>query len=154
MKESEALNRAAALCSSSEKCDYDIRKKLQSWDVDSEVIDRIINRLKEDKFIDQVRYASHYVRDKFKFNKWGKRKIEFELRNRFIESEIINEALEFISDEEYFYVLHEILEQKLKGIKNKSFQQQKSLLFRFAVSRGFDGNITYKVINDILDSSI
>lgn len=152
MKQKEALEKAAAICSGSEKCVFDINRKLKKWDVDEVTSHKILDQLIEDKFIDHHRYASFYARDKFRFNKWGKRKIEFELRQRGIETTIINEALEQISDDDYNMVLKEILEQKLKGIRNKDYYQTKAALLRFATSRGFENELVYDTVDIILES--
>ena len=71
MKEySELLERAARLCSKSEKCSSEIRDKLNQWGMPESEIDRAITSLEKEKFIDDRRYAGYFVRDKLKFNRW------------------------------------------------------------------------------------
>ena len=72
----EAWNKASFLCASSEKCLYDIQEKLKSWGCNSDDSEQICQRLIEEQYIDQTRYAYFYVKDKFRFNKWGKIKIK------------------------------------------------------------------------------
>lgn len=150
MKVSEALSRAASICSGSEKCASDIKKKLKSWELSEEQANEVIDKLIAEKFIDHERFTGFYVRDKFKFNKWGKRKIEFELRNKGIESRIIHEALNTIPNDDYLMTLSEILEQKLRAIRNKDQYQTKAALIRFASSRGFESDIIFSVIDKII----
>jgi regulatory protein len=150
MKYSEALSRAAALCSDSEKCASDIKKKLDTWEVDESEAKQIILKLKEEKFIDHQRFTNFYVRDKLKFNKWGRRKLEFELRNKGIEAEIITIALKSIINDEYFETLYNILEQKLRQVKNKDPYQTKAALIRFALSKGFDGDLVYTMVDKVI----
>ena len=74
-----ALVRMAALCSKCEQTEYDIRLKLKSWGISQNDIDTIINRLLQEKFIDEQRYATAFTRDKFHFAGWGKIKITFQI---------------------------------------------------------------------------
>ena len=146
----EAVVKAAAICSRNEKCEFDIRKKLDSWDLNIENKNKIIQYLKKEKYIDHQRYTGFFVRDKFRFNKWGKRKIEYELKLRSIESDVIKNGLKSIPDDEYKNTLAEILEQKLNGIKNRDYYHTKASLMRFASSKGFETDIIYKVIDSIV----
>ncbi|EXY25362.1 regulatory recX domain protein, partial [Bacteroides fragilis str. 2-F-2 len=50
--EEEALNRMAAYCSAAEHCKAEVNEKLQKWGLPYEVINRIIDRLVVEKFID------------------------------------------------------------------------------------------------------
>lgn len=55
--ETEALNRVAAYCSTAEHCRAEIAEKLQRWGIAYDAIDRIINRLEQEKYIDEERFA-------------------------------------------------------------------------------------------------
>ena len=55
--EEEALNRMAAYCSAAEHCKAEVNEKLQKWGLPYEVINRIIDRLVVEKFIDEERYC-------------------------------------------------------------------------------------------------
>ena len=70
-----ALNRAMALCASREYCSADIRSKLESWGICTTEAEKIISGLIREMFLDDSRYAHAFVRDKFKYNKWGRMKI-------------------------------------------------------------------------------
>ena len=80
--EAELLHLCAAYCSAAERCIHDVKKKLDAADASPEVKERIIRRLVEEKFIDETRFCRSFVNDKLRFNKWGRIKIDFELRNR------------------------------------------------------------------------
>jgi len=69
-----ALEKAMAQCSRREYCSDDIRNKLSLWGVDNDDIGKILRILISDNFINEPRYATAFVRDKFKYNKWGKLK--------------------------------------------------------------------------------
>ena len=70
-----------ALCAGREMCLSDIRRKLILWGVKSDDTDNILNLLIQGKFIDEKRYAAAFVKDKFRYNKWGKIKIGAGFKN-------------------------------------------------------------------------
>ena len=145
-----ALSKVQFICSRQEKCCYDIRKKLQDWNVSTEEQDDIIQSLIEDKFIDEERYTIFFVRDKFRFNKWGRIKIIHHLKQKQIPEFIINNALDQLDDNEYRENLMELLSAKKKSIREDDPYQLKAKLFRFAQSRGFESQITLNLIDKLL----
>ncbi|WP_244824727.1 regulatory protein RecX [Carboxylicivirga mesophila] len=147
----QALNKAAALCSRKEYCTTDIRKKLVNWELGDEEVEAVLVRLVNEKFIDDSRYASYYVKDKFLFNGWGRIKIRFMLRSKGLSSSMIDEALEQIVDADYSEKLAELLHSKNRQIKNKDAWQTKAALVRFAQSRGFEPDIVYRLIDQYLE---
>ena len=70
----------AQLCSRSEQCSADIRRKMITYDLVNEVVEEIIEKLKKEKFLDDQRYVKSYISDKFRLNKWGKIKMKYYLK--------------------------------------------------------------------------
>lgn len=134
----EALNKAASYCSLAEKCVADVTAKMETWGVEESFIEKIINQLKADKFIDEQRFAEYYARDKFHFNKWGKVKIAIMLRSKNIDAEKIKNALDSINEHEYEQTVCELLREKTKNLNYKSDYEKQGKLFQFALNRGFE----------------
>ncbi|WP_430816690.1 regulatory protein RecX [Carboxylicivirga sp. RSCT41] len=147
----QALNKAAALCSRKEYCTADIQKKLVNWDLTEEEVGKALEWLSGEKFIDDKRYAAYYVRDKFRFNGWGRIKIRYQLRGKQITSSVIDEALEQIDEGEYLKMLAELLHSKKRSVKNKDAWQKKAALARFAQSRGFEPDVVFSMIDEVLN---
>lgn len=145
-----ALSKMQFICSRQEKCCYDIRKKLENWSLSYDDQDKIIQSLIDDKFIDERRYTGFYVRDKYKFNKWGRIKISHHLKQKQIPEFIIIEAFETILEEEYNENLEDILSSKLRGTREDDPYKLRAKLYRFAQSRGFESNLILKCIDKIL----
>ena len=143
------LNKAATYASRCEHCESEVREKLVDWGANSDEIDKIINYLIEERYINNQRYANSYTRDKFRFNHWGKYKISMMLRSKDIDSDTIEEALGQIDEEEYLEKLQQILKDKLRSLKYSSDYEKKGKLFKFAQSRGFESNAISKVIDSI-----
>lgn len=105
---------------------------------------QIIATLVKEKFIDDNRFADAFVRDKLKFNGWGKQKIVFKLRSLGVAADIIERALRenyYCSDEKLSgqEVLEKLLEKKWKSLKeDEPLQVRKAKAVRFAAGRGFE----------------
>ncbi len=142
----EALQKGAAYCALSEKCEQDVTEKLQHFDMSSLDCKKVIAQLRQDDFINDERFCNYYVRDKFRFNRWGKIKIAHMLTNKKLPEEIIQKALNTIDEGEYEETLYNILETKLKTLTYKFEYERQGKLFRFAQSRGFEYDITSRVL--------
>lgn len=138
MTADELLYKLAARCSTSEQCLSDIESKLNRYELTEEEKTRIIRHLIEEKYIDDSRYARAFVRDKYRFNKWGRIKIAQGLRMKGIDNETIKEAMEAIDETEYNRILRELIAAKRKSTHGRSEYEVNGKLIRFATGRGFE----------------
>jgi regulatory protein len=143
-----ALSKAMAICSKAEKCISDIQTKLNEWGVEPTDAQKIIKTLIAEKFIDEERYTRYFVRDKFRFNQWGKVKIVFMLKSKKIPAALIDEALQEINDETYLEMLVKLLKDKAMKTRFVNEYDKKGKLIRFAQSKGFE----FEMINEALQS--
>ena len=144
----EAFRRAAALCSTSEHCISDITEKLQSWGVEDTLACSVVERLLEERYIDERRYAFAFVSDKLRFSRWGKVKIRAALRLQHIPEACISEALKEVDAEEYRLILHEVLSGKAASLKDPRSYASRTKLIRFALQRGFEMDEVLKFVQD------
>lgn len=122
--------------------DYLIRKGFSDEDT-SEVCDYI----EEVGLVDDDLYVKFFVEDSFRIKNKGARKIVYELKQRGIDDDKIEEAIEEASDMEY-EALKEAYERKLEATKSETDPyKRKNKIIRFLISRGFD----YSDIKDIVD---
>lgn len=148
-KYQSALKKASALCSRSEKCKSDIRAKLIVWGINNESdINKMLQWLTDNQFIDEKRYSHNYTQDKHRFNKWGKIKIRAGLRLKGIGDENIELAFAAIDPDEYRLLLKAELSNKKKNIKSANQYELKGKLFRFASSRGYEADLIYKLLDE------
>lgn len=142
------LQRAAGLCCQSEHCVADITEKLLRWGVSREDSDRIIDRLIDEKYIDESRYALAYVRDKVRFSHWGRVKIKSMLRMLRISEQDISNAFDSFDEDEYLGVLEGVIESKRKTLPEAESYASRVKLIRFALQRGFEMHEIAKFISE------
>lgn len=143
----KALNKAMYYCSRAEHCTHEVREKLSAWGLNAEEsINQIIEKLTEETFIDDSRFASSYIREKITYNRWGKIKIAMYLRMKKIKESIYNPLLEDFDNEIYIENLIYILKKKWPSIKGKNDYERKQKLIRFASGRGYELDIVVEHI--------
>lgn len=139
--EQEAYLQLAAMCAQAEHCEQEMRDKMKRWGVEPDAQDRVVARLVKERYIDNERYTRAFVKDKIRYNKWGRRKVMQALWMKRIDDDIQHRVLDEIDDKEYIDVLIPLLKQKRKTIKAKSDYELNQKLVRFALGRGFDFGI-------------
>lgn len=134
----EARLKAEAYCSLSEHCKFEVLGKLQQWGAPEEAWEAILNHLEKERYIDESRYATFFVRDKYRFNQWGRIKIGQALRMKHIPSACIAGAMEEIDNQEYLNILTSLLKKKVRTIKASSDYERNGKLIRFAAGHGYE----------------
>ena len=147
MTEQEAYLQLAALCAQAEHCQQEMRDKMRRWELDESVQNRIIDRLIKERYVDDERYARAFVKDKIRYNKWGRRKVQQALWQKRIDADIQQRVLDEIDEKEYLDVLRPLLKQKRKNIRAANDYELNQKLARFALSRGF----TFDLIRQCMD---
>ena len=147
ISEKEALLRLSALCSQAEHCSYEMEEKMRRWGMAEDERARVLGRLAELKFIDDERYARAYVRDKVKYNKWGRRKVDQGLWAKHIDEATRRRVLGEVADADYLAVLRPLLKARSRSLKAADGSEHNRKLMRFALGRGFD----YRLIRQCID---
>ena len=145
--ENDAYLTLAALCAQAEHCQYEMLEKMRRWELPDEAQARVMARLIKERYVDDERYAQAFVKDKIRYNKWGRRKVEQALWQKHIGEDIRNRVLDEVDDDEYLSVLRPLLKQKRKSVKANSDYELNQKLMRFAVGRGF----TFDIIRQCID---
>jgi len=137
ISEQDAIYKLSAMCSTAEHCSYEMKEKMRKWGIAEDVQNRIMQRLTTDKYVDDSRYCGFFVRDKIRYNKWGRMKIEQVLWQKRIPKEISEPIFDDVDEGEYLKVLRPLIVAKLKTIKAESDYERNGKLIKFALGRGF-----------------
>ncbi|HBS88642.1 MAG: hypothetical protein A2W91_18550 [Bacteroidetes bacterium GWF2_38_335] len=145
------LSKAKNLCSRKEKCKSEIFESLMKWGVEKDMAEEVIADLEKEKYIDEARYAEFFTTDSYKLKHWGRVKIEYHLRMKKIPSALIHNAFDEIIDEgEYEKILSKLLKDKMRSVKGINTYAGKAKIIRFAQSRGFETELTLKILDELL----
>ena len=132
----KVLDKLRRLCSRREYCTSDILKKAsEALDGDHNRAEEVLQVLVSERYVDDLRYASAYARDKASISGWGEVKIKYMLSAKGIARDVIAKALEEIDEGKAESRLEKLLENKWKSLKDDT--QGKMKLIRFALGRGY-----------------
>ena len=114
-------------------------------------IDKIINYLKENEYIDDELFTKTFVEDKLNLSNWSKKKISYELFRKGISQNLIDIYLQDLDDVEYENA-YELAEKKLPLWKDRSENsyELRNRIYRYLSGRGFSYDIVKKVSEDLL----
>lgn len=136
-KTKAVLLKLEAACARREYCVSDIRRKaLKALDGDESAAGEVVASLMEDRFVDDLRYASAFAREKASISGWGPVKIRFQLRGKGIFDSDIATALAEVEPEKASDKLERLLQVKWKTLQDDP--QGKLKLIRFALTRGYE----------------
>ena len=133
-------------CSRREYCSSDIyRKALKALDGDEEAATLVLESLKADKFVDDLRYASAYIREKTSISGWGMTKISYMLASKGVDRAIIMDAAKDADPAASARKLETVLRTKYKALSEDPAARLK--LLRFALGRGY----SYDEVRDAVE---
>jgi len=142
-----ALERLERLCARAEHCESELTDKLRRWGVGSADSLRIMDSLRGRRYVDDTRFARAFVRDKYRFARWGRAKIRMALAAKRIARDSIAEALDEIEDDIYTENLRHIIaaKQRSLGAEAESYEGR-TKVYRFALSRGYESALIARLL--------
>ncbi len=151
--ESFALDKLSSLCAASEHCRQDVVGKCAAWGLDADAANRVADRLVEERFVDDSRFAPLFVRDKARLSGWGPVKVRQQLKIKGIDPDTITNAITAFDAAEWNDILRHALQQKLRTTKKDDPRKLYAALVRFALQRGFEYQTIRHALQDILAST-
>ena len=133
---SKILDNLRRQCSRREYCTSDVLKKAEkALEGDKEKAMQVVATLVEEKFVDDLRYASAYAREKSAISGWGEVMIRSMLSAKGSARDVIAQALAEVDPNRADSRLIKLLENKYRTLREDP--QCKLKLLRFALGRGY-----------------
>ncbi len=132
-----ATLKAESLCARAEYSQSEIFKRLIGWGVSHPDARKIVERLVDEGFIDDHRFAMAYARQQAVYARWGQRKIAMAMRLKGIDRYTVDEALSSIEAEEWRNSAIALALHKAKAYETIDYET-KVKIYRHLASRGFD----------------
>ena len=150
MEEKQVLSRLQALCSRREYCRADVLgKAAKALEGDLEAARRVCDALVAERYVDDLRYASAYAREKSCLSGWGSVKIRHALLERGLDGATVDAALQEVDPGEADGRMRRVLEGKSRLLAGDP--RRKDKLLRFALSRGYPYAQAAPVVEALLD---
>ena len=142
------LEKMRLYCMYQERCIQEVKKKLTRLQVVPKSKSKIINHLIDDDYLNEVRFTKSFIQGKLRIKKWGRIKLNYELKIRGIKKFIIDKEINKISKEDYYQYFNEFSNNKIKTLKGSKEQKKRSFINYFTY-RGWENNLIYEKLNEI-----
>ena len=131
---------------------FEMGRKLEEKNFDREMIARVIKKLKEQKYLDDEKFAEAWIIDRINLQPRGSFIINKELKEKKIASEIIERKMsELLPFEKELEMAERLFDKKIKIIKTGSGELPKEKIYQkmtgFLRGKGCGGEI----IGDVMD---
>lgn len=146
----KAKNKALNILSKADQSEKKIREKL-STDFEENTIDKVIEFLKRNNFINDNLLAQKIVNTNLNLNKCGKNRIKQNLYNKGIDSSTINKAINDIDNEAEFENAMYLAKKRYERIKNEDKRKIYHKLSQHLAYKGFNYDIIKRVLNKLLN---
>jgi regulatory protein len=135
-----ALEKIKKWCAYQERSQYDTRKKLMEYGLQSEEVEAIIADLISENYLNEERFATAYASGKFRIKGWGRNKIRSGLRLHKVSEACIKSALEKIDEKEYITMLEKLIAKKMRLVKGDERKRNYAVMSHL-VSKGFESDL-------------
>jgi regulatory protein len=148
-RKKEAKEVALKILSFRRRTEKQVKEKLQKKGFDEKTIKATIDKLKEFDLINDLEFATSWIKDRLSFKPRGKKLLKQELWKKGIKKEIIEQVTEELCQDEDKSAL-ELLEKINKRYKDLEPKVAKRRMFSFLLRRGF----SYETIKNALRLSV
>lgn len=138
-----------AYCAYQDRCHKEVEEKLRAYDLIPEAREMILLHLLEEGFLNEERFARSFARGKFRIKKWGRKRIERELRSRDISPYNIKQGLSEIDPEEYQQTLFDLAEKKFEHTSEKHPLKKRKKVADYLLRRGFESQKVYAILLEL-----
>lgn len=153
--EDKFYNLALRFLSYRPRSEKEVREKLKTKKVEPLIIEKIIAKLIDKKFINDEEFAKGWVESRLRFKPRSLRLIKIELKQKGIDIETIDKMINdeglMINDLEN---AKKLAEKKLERFKNLSREEIYQKLGRYLASKGFNWDTIKKTIDEVLKKGV
>lgn len=147
----QVKRKIADYCAYRERCSSEVRDKLESYECQLDEIDELLIFLEAEGFLDDQRFSQAYAKDKFRQNKWGKIKIRQYLKQKQVPSDLIEDGLASIPEEEYASTLTHLVERKYQSVKDENAYIKSNKTAQSIVGKGYESDLVWTAIRSLSD---
>ncbi|MCU0421789.1 MAG: RecX family transcriptional regulator [Bacteroidia bacterium] len=151
LNKQQALLKAANYCAYQERCHSEVAEKLKEWGLTYGEAQEVIVQLIEQNYLNEERFAIAFAGGKFRIKNWGKQRITRELKLRNVSTYCINKAIESIEQIDYDSRMKSLIHKKWGQTKASSLFEKRKKVAMYAISKGFEGDLVWEVINQLAD---
>ena len=145
----EAKMKTGTFCAYQERTQQEVRDKLYALGLYRDEVENVLTELITEDFVNEERYAKAFAGGRFRMKQWGRRKIEYALKQKKISPYCIEKGLQEISDDDYEKVIIRLIEKR-KPVKGKIDYVTKSKVAQYIIGKGFEPELVWALMEQKL----
>lgn len=146
-----AFDSAANLLSFKMRTKTELRDKLLSKRIEENAVDCAIDKLESYGYINDKLYAKEFVDSAVLASRYGRKVVEFKLKQKGIDDDTIAEALQHYTDDEESRIAKLQLERLLKKYDGEDKGKSRQKIYSTLTRRGFSFDIINSVLSEDVD---
>ena len=147
----EAKTKLEALCAYQERCSFELNSKMISWGLFEDDRNALLADLIPNNFLSEERFAEAFTSGKVRVKKWGRIKIQAQLKQKQISDYSIKKAFKKIEDAIYFDNLSHLAERKWIALANeKDSYSRKMKTYRYLSSKGYETDLIKECVEELI----
>jgi len=139
-----AFQQALKFLNFRQRSQVEVERNLKDHQYPEEVVAEVVDRLRENGLLDDSRFAQTWVENRSEFRPRGKSLLRMELRQRGLQDEAIEAAIQSVDEGELAYQAGLKQARKLADLDWNQFRQK---MYGFLARRGFD----YEYISPVVE---
>jgi len=137
----QVLQKLRHYCRYQERCYTEARNKLFELGINKNEHDEMILELVRGNYLNEERFARAFAAGKFKMKEWGRKKIRHALREKRVDPDAIERALEKINDKDYLDILQKLAKEKYASLKDEQYLVRKKKTMDYLMQKGYEEGI-------------
>ncbi|WP_260984507.1 regulatory protein RecX [Paenibacillus xylanexedens] len=129
---------------------HELKEKLKQKEFAVPIIDEVMERLVQEKLVDDDLFAKEWTRQRMEGQRKGKLWIRQELRQKGIANELIAEVLDDVSEDVEYDTALIAGRKKWKQVRG-DVQEKKRKTFPYLMRRGFSMDLVRRVMNRLME---
>ncbi|MFR5904512.1 MAG: regulatory protein RecX [Bacilli bacterium] len=126
----------------------ELRDYLKNKEEDTIIIEEVIDKLIDYKYLDDDRFTKTFIKDKLNFTNWGDYKIKNELKRLGVNEEIIYNNISNIDDNIYYERINKIIDKDISINKKYSGIKLKNKIYNHLLTLGYSKEKVISIINN------
>ena len=126
----------------------ELRDYLKNKEEDTIIIEEVIDKLIDYKYLDDDRFTKAFIKDKLNFTNWGDYKIKNELKRLGVNEEIIYNNMTSIDDNIYYERINKIIDKDFSTNKKYGGIKLKNKIYNHLLTLGYSKEKVISIINN------
>jgi regulatory protein len=143
----QAFQKLRHFCSYQERSHQEVLEKIYSFGIYKSDAEVLVTQLIEENYLNEERFAIAFVGGKFRIKQWGRKKIEYELKQKKVSTYCIKKALKTIDEADYLQTLQSLVNKKWESLKAEQYLNRQAKTMAYVSQKGFEPSLIAAAIN-------